>query len=163
SAASTGSAPSPRASPARRRGGPSATTTGSAAACRSAGARSCGETPRRPPPPRNAPRRRGPRPPGGPPPAPAPPPPRPRRRPALHLPGARGAGLAGQPVDARPHQEVSLRLARRAEQLVDIGLAIADVDAPGRVAEQLRGPPEVLQPADVLLLLDGDARGVHLP
>ena len=50
-----------------------------------------------------------------------------------------------------------------AEQLEDVALAVADVDAPGRVAQQLRGLPEVLQPADALLLLDRDAGGVDLP
>ena len=51
----------------------------------------------------------------------------------------------------------------RAEQLVDVGLPVADVDAPGRVAQLLRGPGQVVQPADALLLLDRDAGGVDAP
>ena len=55
------------------------------------------------------------------------------------------------------------RVVGRAEQLVDVGLPVADMDAPGRVAQLPGGLPHVVHPPDALLLLDRDASGVHLP
>nr|WP_247892731.1 hypothetical protein [Azospirillum baldaniorum] len=68
----------------------------------------------------------------------------------------------GEPIDAGPHQEMRAHLLSQAEQLVDVALAIANVDAASRIAEQFRGPAQVLQPADTLLLLDGNPRRVDL-
>jgi hypothetical protein len=42
----------------------------------------------------------------------------------------------------------------------DVGLAVADVDAVGRLAQQARGAVDVLQPTEALLVLDWDAGGV---
>jgi hypothetical protein len=72
----------------------------------------------------------------------------------------RSIAASGEPVHGRAHQKVHARLPGGAEQLEDVGLAVADVDAPGRVAQQLGGQPHVLQPADALLVLDRDAGGV---
>src|SRR5262249_57737764 len=77
--------------------------------------------------------------------------------------GHRRLPRAGQPVHARADQEVGLRLDGRAEQLEDVALPVADVDAPGRVAESGRGLFEVIQPANALLLLGRDAGGVDTP
>src|SRR4051794_39689925 len=71
--------------------------------------------------------------------------------------------VAGEPVDTGSHYEMCSQLLGQAEQLVDIALAITDMDATSRIAEQRRGPAQVLQPADALLLLDEDPRRVDLP
>ena len=42
---------------------------------------------------------------------------------------------ADQPVQARSHQEMGSRLLGGAEQLVDVALAVADVDALRRITE----------------------------
>lgn len=52
--------------------------------------------------------------------------------------------------------------ASRAEQLIDVALAITDMDASFRIAQQLCGLPDIIQPSDALLLLDGNARRVDL-
>ena len=70
----------------------------------------------------------------------------------VHLVGDRVVAVPGQPVDAGPDQEMGSGFPGRAEQLVDVALAIADVDAASRLAEKLRGLLDVLQPADALLL-----------
>jgi hypothetical protein len=72
----------------------------------------------------------------------------------FHLVGDRVPAVAGQAIDAGAHEEVGARRPRRAEELVDVVLAVADVDQPGRVAEERGGLAHVLQPADALLGLD---------
>src|ERR671937_3269725 len=71
--------------------------------------------------------------------------------------------IAGKTVDAAPDQKMRAEFLGQAKQLVDVALAIADVDAPSRVAEQRGGPAHVVEPADALLALDRDAGRVDLP
>ena len=66
--------------------------------------------------------------------------------------------VSRQPVDTRSDQEVGAEFLGRAEELVNVALAIADMDASGRVVEQHGGLAQVLQPAEALFLFDG-ARG----
>ena len=47
----------------------------------------------------------------------------------LHLLGNRGVARAGKPIDAGSHEKMRVLLLRLAEQLVDVALAIADVNA----------------------------------
>ena len=50
----------------------------------------------------------------------------------------------------------------RAEQLVDVALAITDMDASSGMSEKLSGLLDILQPPDAFLLLDWDARRIDL-
>src|SRR5882724_5652449 len=49
-----------------------------------------------------------------------------------------------------------------AEKLVDVALAIIDMDASSRVTEKLGGLLDIFQPSDAFLLLDGNARRIDL-
>ena len=52
-----------------------------------------------------------------------------------HLVGDRVPAIAGQAINAGAHEEVGARALRCAEELVDVVLAVADVDQPRRVTE----------------------------
>src|SRR3954464_4719807 len=80
----------------------------------------------------------------------------------IHLGGHRVMTITRTTVDAAPDDEVGAELLGRAEQLVDVALAITDMDAPCRRTEQGHGLAQVLQPADALLGLDGHARRIDL-
>ena len=69
----------------------------------------------------------------------------------------------GEAVDAAADQEVRAQVLRQAEELVDVALAVADVDAALRRADQLGGAAQVVEPADALLLVDRHAGRVDLP
>ena len=69
----------------------------------------------------------------------------------------------GEAVDAGADQEVRAQVLRQAEELVDVALAIADVDAALRRADQLGRAAQVVEPADALLLVDRHAGRVDLP
>ncbi len=45
-------------------------------------------------------------------------------------------------------------LLSRTEQLVDVAVAITDMHAPGRIVEERRGLPQVVQPPKAFLALD---------
>ena len=76
-----------------------------------------------------------------------------QQRPALRLvtPAVQSAPISnirygvtfGQPVHAGADREGGLRFLGGAGQLVDVALAVADVDTPGRLAEQLGRLPQV--------------------
>jgi hypothetical protein len=51
----------------------------------------------------------------------------------------------------------------RAEQLINIALAITDVDALSWIIQQPCGLPEIFQPPNAFLLFDRNACGVDLP
>ena len=70
--------------------------------------------------------------------------------------------IASQTVNAGSHQKMGSRRMRRAEQLVDVALAVADVDTSWRFAEKLCGLRQIFKPSHALLLLDGDPRGIDL-
>src|SRR3954452_8588382 len=80
----------------------------------------------------------------------------------IHLGSYRVMTITRTTVDAAPDDEVGAELLGRAEQLVDVALAITNVDAAGRRTEQGHGLAQVLQPADALLGLDGHARRIDL-
>jgi hypothetical protein len=80
----------------------------------------------------------------------------------FHFVGDRVIAISSQAVDAGPDQEMRSGFLGRAEKLVDIALAIADVDASSRVTEKLRGLLDILQPPDAFLLLDWNARRIDL-
>src|SRR5205085_4760089 len=71
----------------------------------------------------------------------------------LHLIGNRMVSILRQPVDTASDQKMSAQLLCYAEELVNVALPIADMDAPRRFAEQRRRLTHVFQPADALLLL----------
>ncbi|MER9094744.1 hypothetical protein NKI34_27405 [Mesorhizobium sp. M0700] len=64
-------------------------------------------------------------------------------------------------IDASPHQEMDAEFMGRAEKLVDVALAIADVDASRGIAEQRDRLAHILQPAEALLL-DGHPHRIDL-
>src|SRR6185437_5742227 len=78
-----------------------------------------------------------------------------------HVVGDRVVSIACQSIDTRPHQEMGADLLGRAEELINVALTVADMNAARRVAQRCRGLPDVLQPADALLLLDRNARRVN--
>jgi hypothetical protein len=47
--------------------------------------------------------------------------------------------IARETIDATPDQKMRSRLLGQAEELVNVALAIADMDTPARIAKQLRG------------------------
>src|SRR6266567_1110474 len=51
----------------------------------------------------------------------------------------------------------------RAEKLVDVALAITDMNASSWIIQKRRGLLQIVQPSDAFLLLDGNARRVDLP
>src|SRR3954469_7025144 len=75
-------------------------------------------------------------------------------------PGARP--VSREAVDATPDQEVRPELPGEAEQLVDVALAVADMDASSGVAQRRGGLAHVVQPPHALLALDRDARRIDL-
>jgi hypothetical protein len=71
--------------------------------------------------------------------------------------------FTSQAIDAGSDQEMSSDLLARAEQLIDIALAIADMDASPWIAQKCRGLPEIFQPPNCFLLFDRNACRVDLP
>ena len=70
--------------------------------------------------------------------------------------------VAGQAIHASADQKVSpLRLCR-AEQLIDIRPAISNMNASSRIAQQVRGLAQILDPADAFFLIDWHARGIDM-
>src|SRR4051812_30457017 len=69
----------------------------------------------------------------------------PRNRNTGHYAGDCAAPITGQPVDTRAHQEMGACLARGAEELIDVILPVADIDAAPRVTEQRVGPLQARQ------------------
>ncbi|MDH2356547.1 hypothetical protein QCM80_38885 [Bradyrhizobium sp. SSUT112] len=80
----------------------------------------------------------------------------------VHFVSDRVISIPSQTINASPDHEMRSSFSSRAEQLIDIALAITDVDASSRIAQQLRGLPDIVQPANALLLLDGNARRINL-
>ena len=64
----------------------------------------------------------------------------------LHLGIDRVRALTSESVHARAQQKVCSSLLGGAEQLVDVALPIADVNASCRLAEQQSRLPKILQP-----------------
>src|SRR4051794_35901610 len=81
----------------------------------------------------------------------------------VHRAAERVRPVSREAIDATPDQEVRPELLRQAEQLVDVALAVADMDAPFRLAEQQGGLAHVVQPPDALLALDGHPGRIDLP
>lgn len=80
----------------------------------------------------------------------------------LHFGGNRMISIARQPIDACADQEMGAEIMGHAEELVDVTLTVADMHATARIPEQDDGLPDVVQPAETLLLLDGNPRGIDL-
>src|SRR5271157_2017141 len=53
-------------------------------------------------------------------------------------------------------------LACRAEKLVDVALAITDMDASSWITQKFRGLLQIFQPSDAFLFLDGNSRRIDL-
>jgi len=68
--------------------------------------------------------------------------------------------IASQAVDTGPDQEMRSDLLCRAEKLIDVALAITDMNASPRIIQKLRGLLQILQPSDALLFLDGTRVGL---
>jgi hypothetical protein len=68
---------------------------------------------------------------------------------ARHPLGNRRAAAAGQPVHARPDEEVGLCILGRTKQFEDVAFPIANMDAPGRVSQLVSGLCEVLRTCPV--------------
>src|SRR6266702_6400152 len=80
----------------------------------------------------------------------------------VHFVGDRVISIPGQTVNASPNHEMRSSFPGRAEQLIDVALAITDMDASSRIAQQLCGLTDIVQPPNALLLLDGNARRIDL-
>lgn len=80
----------------------------------------------------------------------------------IHFISDRVIPVSGQAVNTGPDEEMRSDVLRRAKQLIDVALPIADVDTPRRIIEQLGGLPEVFQPPEALLLFDRHPRRVDL-
>src|SRR5258708_18635880 len=80
----------------------------------------------------------------------------------VHFVGDRVIAVPSQAVDTGPHQEMRSDLLCRAEQLVDVALAITDMEASSRIAQQFRGLLQIVQPSDAFLLLAVHSRLVDL-
>src|SRR5882757_3501510 len=63
----------------------------------------------------------------------------------VHFRRDRVSAVAGEPIHTRAHQKMGLGRLGRAEQLVDFTLAIADVNTPSRLTEQLRRLLEIFK------------------
>ncbi|HEX2851690.1 MAG TPA: hypothetical protein VHO24_00525 [Opitutaceae bacterium] len=74
--------------------------------------------------------------------------------------GFRGPILDEAGIGAADH-EVRPDVMRRAEQFVNVGLAVADMHAPLRCAEQRRRRHEILDPTHTLFLPNRDSGRVH--
>lgn len=59
-----------------------------------------------------------------------------------HVSGDRMIPVTRQAIDAGPHQEVGADLLCRAEEFVDVALAVADMDTARRIAQRCSGLPE---------------------
>jgi hypothetical protein len=70
--------------------------------------------------------------------------------------------ISSHPINAAPDREMRAEFMGGAEQLVNVALAVADMDAPGRIIEQRSCLAHVLQPANALLLFDGYPRRIDL-
>ncbi len=67
------------------------------------------------------------------------------------------------PVDAAAHEKVRAEFVRRDEQLIDVALAITDVDASRRIGSKYGCLVHVLEPTEALFLLDRHPRRVDMP
>ncbi|MGY4485179.1 hypothetical protein ACVWWR_004370 [Bradyrhizobium sp. LM3.2] len=80
----------------------------------------------------------------------------------VHFVSDRVISFPSQTINASPDHEVRYSFSSRAEQLIDVALAITDMDASSRIAQQLRGLTDIVQPPNALLLLDGNTRRIDL-
>ena len=80
----------------------------------------------------------------------------------IHLVGDRVISVSGQAVDTGPDQEMRSDLLGRTEKLVDVALAITDMDASSWITEKLRGLLQIFQPPNAFLLLDRNTRRIDL-
>lgn len=80
----------------------------------------------------------------------------------VHFVGDRVISIPGQTVNASPNHEMRSSFPGRAEQLIDVALAITELGASSRIAQQLYGLTDIVQPPNALLLLDGNARRIDL-
>ncbi len=79
----------------------------------------------------------------------------------LHFIGYRVAAVARQAIDTGPDKEMGAEFLGGAEQLIDVALAIADMDTPRGFAEQGVGLAHVVEPTDALLVLDRHACRIY--
>ncbi len=63
-------------------------------------------------------------------------------------------------IHASAHQEMRANCFCSAEELVNIALPVADVNAAFRIVQKGRGLLQILQPADAFLLFNRHARGI---
>jgi hypothetical protein len=69
--------------------------------------------------------------------------------------------VSGKAIHARAHQEVRSLLLCGAEKLVNVTLAVSNVNATLRVMEECRGLSQVFQPADTFFFLDRYSRRIN--
>ena len=83
---------------------------------------------------------------------------------SFHLRSDRGMAIAGQSVYATVQRNAFPVLAPgKTTQLVDIALAIPNMNTPSRIAEQVAHLRYILWPPNALLLFDRHAGGIDLP
>ena len=80
----------------------------------------------------------------------------------VHFIGDRVISVSGQAVNTSPDHEMRSSFLSRTEELIDVAFAITDMDASPWITQQLRGLPNIVQPPNALLLLDGNARRIDL-
>lgn len=62
--------------------------------------------------------------------------------------------VPGKPINAGSHQEMRSNLLGQTEQLINVALAIADMNASSGCSEKVGRLPQIFQPTDTLLLFD---------
>lgn len=71
--------------------------------------------------------------------------------------------VAGEPIDAGPNEEVRAQIVREAEQFIDVAFTIADMNTTVGLTQALNRLPEILEPANAFLLLDGNTGRIDVP
>lgn len=72
------------------------------------------------------------------------------------------AAIARKPIEAGTDKEMGVKVLRQAIQFIDIAFAVADMDATLRFTKAVDRLSEIIEPANALLLLYGDAGGIDL-
>src|SRR5712691_7538032 len=80
----------------------------------------------------------------------------------IELVGNRVIAVSSQAIDTCPDQKMRSDLLCGAEKLVDVALAITNMDASSRITQKLSGLLQIFQPADAFLFLDGNSRRIDL-
>jgi hypothetical protein len=71
--------------------------------------------------------------------------------------------IPSKPIRLHTHDKVRAQVVGQAVEFENVALAIANVDAATRFAEKTNRLPQIVQPPQAFLLLDGNSRRIALP